>query len=267
MIDYPNIDPVAFEFGPLQVRWYGLMYIIGFVMAWILARYRSGKPGSGWSRAELPDLITFCALGVIIGARLGYMVFYDFSTLISRPWEIVMIWRGGMSFHGGMIGVIFCLYLYARRTRRPFFAVTDFVAPLAPLGLMFGRIGNFINGELWGRPTDVPWAMVFPDPAAGYIPRHPSQLYQSFFEGLVLFIILWAFSSRTRPRMAVSGLFCLGAGFFRFTTEFFREPDAHMGYILLDWMTMGQILSIPLMILGAVLLFFAYSKKPAGRKR
>jgi len=261
MINYPDIDPVAFEIGPLQLRWYGLMYLIGFALAWILARHRAKKTGSGWKKSELPDLITYCALGVIIGARLGYVLFYDFSGFISRPWEALMIWKGGMSFHGGLIGVIFCLYLYSLKTRRPFLAVTDFVAPLAPLGLMLGRTGNFINGELWGRPTDLPWGMIFPDPAAGYIPRHPSQLYQAFFEGLVLFIVLWVFSSRSRPMAAVSGLFCLGYGVFRFGAEFFRQPDAHLGFVMLDWMTMGQILSLPMIILGTFLLIFAFNRK------
>jgi phosphatidylglycerol:prolipoprotein diacylglycerol transferase len=261
MVNYPDIDPVAFEIGPLQLRWYGLMYLIGFVLAWILARHRAKKTGSGWRKSEIPDLITYCALGVIIGARLGYVIFYDFSGFISRPWEALMIWKGGMSFHGGLIGVIFCLYLYSLKTRRPFLAVTDFVAPLAPLGLMFGRIGNFINAELWGRPTDMPWGMIFPDPAAGYIPRHPSQLYQAFFEGFILFIVLWVFSSRSRPVAAVSGLFCLGYGVFRFGSEFFRQPDAHLGFVFLDWMTMGQILSLPMIILGAFLLIFACNRK------
>ena len=258
MIHYPDINPIAIEIGPLQLRWYGLMYLIGFTIAWLLARHRAGKQGSGWTRAELPDLITYCALGVIIGARLGYVIFYDFSGFVVRPWEALMIWKGGMSFHGGMIGVIFCLYLYSRKTKRPFAAVTDFVSPLAPLGLMFGRIGNFINAELWGRPTEMPWGMVFPDPAAGFIARHPSQLYQALMEGLLLFIIVWVFSSRPRPAMAVSGIFCLGYGTFRFLAEFFRHPDAHLGFILLDWMTMGQILSLPLVILGSYLLFTAY---------
>lgn len=262
MLNYPHINPVAFEIGPLQLRWYGLMYLAGFALAWILARYRAGKPGSGWTKAELPDLITFCALGVIIGARVGYVLFYDFSSFIVRPWEIIMIWKGGMSFHGGMLGVLICMWLYARKTKRSFFSVSDFVAPLAPLGLMFGRIGNFLNAELWGRPTDMPWGMVFPDPAAGYITRHPSQLYQAFLEGLLLFLILWIFSSRPRPAMAVSGMFCLGYGVFRFIAEFFRQPDAHLGFIFLDWMTMGQILSLPLAVLGTVLMTVAYAKKP-----
>ncbi|WP_028574588.1 prolipoprotein diacylglyceryl transferase [Desulfonatronovibrio hydrogenovorans] len=261
MITYPDINPVAVEIGSIQLRWYGLMYLFGFTMAWLLARHRAGKPDSGWTRSELPDLITFCAFGVIIGARIGYVLFYDFPSFMARPWEMFMIWKGGMSFHGGLLGVIVCLFWYARKTGRPFFQVTDFIAPLAPLGLMFGRIGNFINGELWGRPAQVPWAMVFPDPAAGYIPRHPSQLYQAFLEGLLLFVILWIFSSRSRPRMAVSGLFCLGYGVFRFTAEFFRQPDAHLGFVFLDWMTMGQILSLPMALLGLGLLAASYSKK------
>ncbi|MFN2268362.1 MAG: prolipoprotein diacylglyceryl transferase [Desulfonatronovibrio sp.] len=261
MIEYPHINPIAFEIGPLQLRWYGLMYLIGFALAWFIARYRAGKTGSGWSKAELPDLITYCALGVIIGARVGYVLFYDFSNFIVRPWEIFMIWKGGMSFHGGMLGVLICLWLYARKTNRSFFTVSDFVAPLAPLGLMFGRIGNFINAELWGRPTDMPWGMIFPGPAAGYIARHPSQLYQAFMEGLLLFIILWFFSSRPKPTMAVSGLFCLGYGVFRFIAEFFRQPDAHLGFIFLDWMTMGQILSLPMTVLGIMLLTMAWTKK------
>lgn len=261
MINYPHINPIAFEIGPLQLRWYGLMYLAGFALAWILARYRAGKPGSGWTKAELSDLITYCALGVIIGARVGYVLFYDFSSFIARPWEIVMIWKGGMSFHGGMLGVLLCIWLYARKTKRSFFTVSDFVSPLAPMGLMFGRIGNFINAELWGRPTDAPWGMIFPDPAAGYIVRHPSQLYQAFLEGLLLFLILWIFSSRPRPVMAVSGMFCLGYGVFRFIAEFFRQPDAHLGFIFLDWMTMGQLLSLPLAVLGVMLLTMAYAKK------
>ncbi|WP_045211443.1 prolipoprotein diacylglyceryl transferase [Desulfonatronovibrio magnus] len=261
MLNYPDINPVAFEIGPLQLRWYGLMYLIGFATAWLLARYRAGKPGSGWTRQELPDLITYCALGVIIGARVGYVLFYDFFSFISRPWELVMIWQGGMSFHGGLVGVLVCLWLYARKTNRSFFTVSDFVSPLAPLGLMFGRLGNFINSELWGRPTDMPWGMVFPDHASGFVSRHPSQLYQAFLEGLVLFIIIWFFSNQKRPKMAVSGMFCLGYGVFRFIVEFFREPDAHLGFLLMDWMTMGQILCVPLIFVGLTAIVLAYRKK------
>ncbi|MFW5731448.1 MAG: prolipoprotein diacylglyceryl transferase [Desulfonatronovibrionaceae bacterium] len=262
MIRFPSIDPTAISIGPLKLRWYGLMYLIGFALAWLLAVYRAGRSGSGWRKAEISDLITACAVGVIAGARLGYVLFYDFSGFISSPWKAFMIWQGGMSFHGGMLGVMAALLWYSRKTRRTFFQVSDFVAPLAPLGLLFGRLGNFINAELWGRPTSLPWGMIFPDPAAGGIPRHPSQLYQAFFEGLVLFVILWFFSSRPRPEKTVSGLFCLGYGVFRFGAEFFREPDAHLGFVLLNWMTMGQVLSTPLIIIGiALLIHSGYKQK------
>ncbi len=260
MLEHPFIDPVAIEIGPLQLRWYGLMYLLGFALAWLLARLRASKPGSGWQPGELPDLIAVCALGLIIGARLGYVFFYEPWTILQNPLFLFKIWQGGMSFHGGLLGVLFCFYLYARKTGRQFFQVADFAAPLAPLGLALGRLGNFLNAELWGRPTDVPWAMIFPDPAAGPIPRHPSQLYQAFLEGLLLFIILWLFSSRPRPQKAVSGLFALGYGCLRFTGEFFRAPDPHLGFVLLNKLTMGQLLSLPLILLGGFLLHQAYKQ-------
>jgi phosphatidylglycerol---prolipoprotein diacylglyceryl transferase len=258
---HPQIDPVAFAVGPLQVRWYGLMYLIGFLAAWLLGALRARRPDSGWDAQELPDLITYCALGLLLGARLGYVLFYDFTTFMGQPMEILKIWKGGMSFHGGFLGVLVAVWLFARRTRRGFFLVTDFLAPLVPVGLGAGRIGNFINGELWGRVTDAPWAMIFADPAGGFVPRHPSQLYQAFLEGLVLFVLLWTFSAKPRPVMAVSGLFVLGYGVLRFIGEFFRQPDAHLGFVAFDWMTMGQALSLPLAVLGVVLLWLAYSRR------
>jgi phosphatidylglycerol:prolipoprotein diacylglycerol transferase len=263
-IYHPQIDPVAFVIGPLQVRWYGLMYLMGFLAAWLLGYLRAKRPGSGWDPQELPDLITFCALGVIIGARLGYVLFYDLAMFLSQPLEIFKIWKGGMSFHGGLLGVLVALWYFARRTGRSFFQVADFAAPLVPVGLGAGRIGNFINGELWGRVTDVPWAMIFADPSSGFLPRHPSQLYQAFLEGLVLFIVLWTFSSKPRPIMAVSGLFSLCCGVFRFFVEFFREPDAHLGFVAFDWMTMGQALSLPMIALGFLLLWLAYRGRRGG---
>lgn len=260
---HPHIDPVAFAIGPLEVRWYGLMYLIGFLAALLLGHLRARRPGSGWNSHELPDLITFCALGLLIGARLGYVLFYDFTTFISHPLEILKIWKGGMSFHGGLLGVLAAAWYFGRRTGRGFFQVADFLAPLVPIGLGAGRIGNFINGELWGRVSDAPWAMIFSDPSAGFVPRHPSQLYQAFLEGLVLFVLLWSFSSRPRPTMAVSGLFSLCYGIFRFTAEFFRQPDAHLGFVAFEWMTMGQVLSLPMVGLGIVLLWLAYRRQGA----
>ncbi len=259
---HPQIDPVAFAVGPLQVRWYGLMYLLGFLAAWWLGTVRAKRPGSGWNPQELPDLITFCALGLLVGARLGYVLFYDFAAFVVQPLEILKIWKGGMSFHGGFLGVMIGIWLFALKTKRGFFQVADFLAPLAPIGLGAGRIGNFINGELWGRVTDVPWAMVFADPGAGFLPRHPSQLYQAFCEGLVLFLVLWFFSAKPRPTMAVSGVFALGYGIVRFLMEFFRQPDAHLGFVAFDWMSMGQVLSLPMIAFGGVLLWLAYS----GRK-
>lgn len=256
---HPQIDPVAFAVGPLQVRWYGLMYLLGFLAAWWLGSMRAKRSGSGWSPQELPDLITFCALGLLVGARLGYVLFYDFAAFVAQPLEILRIWKGGMSFHGGFLGVMIGIWLFALKTRRGFFQVADFLAPLVPIGLGAGRIGNFINGELWGRVTDVPWAMVFSDPGAGFLPRHPSQLYQAFCEGLVLFLVLWFFSAKPRPTMAVSGVFALGYGIVRFLVEFFRQPDAHLGFVAFDWMSMGQVLSLPMVVFGCVLLWLAYS--------
>jgi phosphatidylglycerol:prolipoprotein diacylglycerol transferase len=221
------------------------MYALGFIGAWLLANYRAKKPNSAWTTDQVSDLLFYAALGVILGGRIGYMLFYDLANFLAQPWTIFQIWQGGMSFHGGLLGVLLALYLYSRKTGMNFFDITDFVAPLVPVGLATGRIGNFINGELWGRISHVPWAMVFPH--AGGLPRHPSQLYEFFFEGVVLFVILWVYSSKKRPRMAISA--------FRFILEFFRQPDAQLGYLAWNCLTMGQLLSIPLIIVGLVLLY------------
>jgi phosphatidylglycerol---prolipoprotein diacylglyceryl transferase len=258
MIPYPNFDPVAVQIGPLAIRWYGLMYVIGFAIAWYLARRRALKPGSGWTAQQIDDLVFYGALGVIVGGRLGSILFYNFDTWIRDPLMLIRIWEGGMSFHGGLIGVLIALWLYARKVGRGFFELTDFGSPLVPLGLGFGRIGNFINGELWGKPSDVPWAFVVDG-----VPRHASQLYQAALEGVVLFLILWFYSARNPPRLAVSGMFGLCYGVFRFAVEFVRMPDAHIGYLAFGWLTMGQLLSLPLIIAGAVLLWLAY--RPAAR--
>lgn len=253
----PQIDPIAFQIGSFPIRWYGLMYLFGFATAYLLARSRRRKYGYDWSLEEINDLIIYGALGVLIGGRLGYILFYDFASLANDPLRFIRLWEGGMSFHGGLIGVILAMYFFARNRFKGFFQVTDFIAPLVPLGLCAGRIANFINSELWGRASDVPWAM---SPYAGALTRHPSQLYEAFFEGLILFVILWIYSSKMRPRRAVSGMFLLCYGVIRFMVEFFRMPDEHLGFILLDSLTMGQLLSIPMILFGLWWLITAKHK-------
>ena len=260
MLEYPNIDPVAFSIGPLVVHWYGIMYLIGFAAAWFLAQRHNRRINAGFSRDNIADLIFYCAIGVILGGRLGYIFFYNFSAFMEDPLMILRIWQGGMSFHGGFIGVAIAALVYARRIGRKFFEVADFVAPLSAIGLGAGRLGNFINGELWGRVTDVPWGMVFPFERAGVLPRHPSQLYQFFLEGVMLFLIVWIYSRKPRPTMAVSGLFLVTYGVFRFVVEFFREPDDHLLFVAFDWMTRGQQLCIPMIALGVFLMWYAYKK-------
>jgi phosphatidylglycerol:prolipoprotein diacylglycerol transferase len=258
MLSYPYIDPVAIRLGPVQVHWYGLMYLLGFVAGWWLGLRRARRPGSGWSAEQVSDLVFYGALGVILGGRLGYALFYGLPEYLGDPLKLLRLWEGGMSFHGGLIGVLLAVGWYARRHRRTFFEVTDFFAPLVPIGLGAGRIGNFINGELWGRVTEQPWGMVFPH--GGPLPRHPSQLYEALLEGLALFVILWLFSAKPRPRMAVSGLFLLCYGLFRFAVEFVREPDVQLGYVALQWVTMGQLLSLPMVLAGGALLWWAYRR-------
>jgi phosphatidylglycerol:prolipoprotein diacylglycerol transferase len=255
MIQYPHIDPVAVSFGPLKIHWYGIMYLVGFAAAWWLGRYRARKPGSGWTEEQVSDIVFYAALGVVLGGRIGYILFYDFSAFANDLSRIFRVWEGGMSFHGGLLGVLLALWLFGKKYKKGFFPVTDFIAPLVPLGLGAGRVGNFINSELWGKPGDVPWAMVIHELGPAL---HPSQLYEAFLEGLVLFIILWLYSSKPRPVMAVSGMFLLFYGIFRFGVEFVRVPDAQLGYLALDWVTMGQILSAPMVIVGAVMIAWAY---------
>lgn len=251
MLVHPNIDPVAFSIGPLAVRWYGLMYLAGFAAAWGLGLRRIKRGLAPITRVQFDDLLFLAILGVILGGRLGYVLFYKPEHYLSHPLEIFYIWQGGMSFHGGLLGVMAAMWIAARRHKVDYLRLMDFVAPLCPLGLAAGRLANFINGELWGRVTDVPWGMVFR--GAGDQPRHPSQLYQLALEGIALFVILWWFSSKPRPRGQVSGLFLLGYGVFRFIAEFGREPDAFLGYLAFG-LTMGQWLCIP-MILGGLWLF------------
>lgn len=263
MLQYPDIDPVALSLGPLQIHWYGIMYLIGFGGAWLLARYRSRQEGSGFTEAQVADMIFYGALGVVLGGRIGYMFFYNFDVLLDNPLSLFLIWQGGMSFHGGLLGVVVVAWLFARRNKKSMFEILDFIAPMVPIGLFAGRIGNFIGGELWGRVTEVPWGMVFPD--GGPLPRHPSQLYEAFLEGLVMFVILWWYSAKPRPRFAVSGLFCLLYGCFRFAIEFVREPDQGMGFIAFGWLTKGMQLSTPMIIGGILILYFAYRRDTFGK--
>ena len=259
MFTYPKIDPIALDLGFIQIHWYGLMYLIAFGLAYWLGSVRAAKPNSGWNSDQVSDMIFYGALGVVLGGRIGYILFYNFPHFIDDPLVLFRVWEGGMSYHGGLIGVLIAMLLFGRRHKKTFFQTTDFVVPLVPLGYFAGRMGNFINGELWGRPTDVPWGMVFPHVDSAV--RHPSMLYQGVLGGIVLFIIIWIYSSKRRPTMAVSGAYLLGAGIFRFVNEFFREPDPQLGFIAFDWLTMGQLLSIPLVFSGCGLLYFAYRKK------
>jgi len=273
MLTYPSIDPVAVQLGPLQVHWYGLMYLLGFVAFWWLGRIRARRPGSGWEPREVDDMLFYGVFGVVLGGRLGYVLFYDWAGLLADPSMIFRIWQGGMSFHGGLLGVLVAVGIYARRIGRRFFAVTDFLAPMVPIGLGAGRMGNFINSELWGAPSSLPWAMRVPcirardlcerlGVAGTYSPPvHPSQLYEALLEGLALFLILWLFSVRPRPTMAVSGLFLVCYGLFRCLVELVRLPDIQLGYLAFGWLTMGQLLSLPMILAGVGLLALAYRRR------
>ncbi len=260
MLMFPDINPVAVQLGPVAIRWYGIMYLIGFLSAYGLLSWRAQKPNSGWTKEQVSDLIFYGALGVILGGRMGYVFFYNFTAFLEHPAMLFKVWEGGMSFHGGFLGVVIAVYLFARKTGKSMWDILDFGAPVVPIGLGAGRIGNFIGQELVGRVSDVPWAMVFP--AVDQFPRHPSQLYQAVLEGVALFCILWWFSAKQRPRYAVSGMFALFYGVFRFSVEFVRQPDAHIGFIALEWVTMGQLLSLPMILVGTLLLVIAY-RKPA----
>ena len=260
MFVYSHPDPIALSLGPLHVRWYGLMYLLGFLAGWLLARRRAQQPGSTWTATQVDDLIFFCAVGVIAGGRLGWMLFYGTERIVAEPLSVFRIWEGGMSFHGGFIGVALALILFARSRGKNMVDVFDFTMPLPAIGIGAGRIGNLINGELWGKPTDAPWAVVVDGVAL-----HPSQLYEAFLEGLVLFAILWWYTSKPRYRWAPTGLFMVCYGLFRFAVEFVRVPDENRGYLLFDWLTMGQLLSLPMIVGGLGLLSFAYTRRePSG---
>lgn len=263
MLQHPQIDPVALQLGPVAVHWYGLMYLLGFAAVWLLGRRRIRQGRTDLTLRDLEDIIFYSVIGVVAGGRLGYALVYKPGHYLSHPLEIFHIWEGGMSFHGGLIGVIVVLLWYAHSRGRHLLDITDFIAPMIPLGLAAGRWGNFVNGELWGRPTDLPWGMVFPYVDA--LPRHPSQLYQMALEGLLLFALLWWYSSKPHRRGQVSGLFLLGYGIARFAVEFTREPDDFLG-LLAGGLSMGQLLSIPMALAGAfILLRHAGRSSPASK--
>lgn len=280
---FPKFDPIIFSIGPVSLHWYGLMYLVGFVFAMWLAVRRASKPNSGWTKDEVENLLYAGFLGVFVGGRVGYVVFYNLPLFLDNPLYLFKVWDGGMSFHGGLMGVILVMAWFAHRTQRTFFQVSDFIAPLIPFGLGAGRLGNFINGELWGRvTTDTPWAMLFPGSRSediaiatatadatllpllnqyDVLPRHPSQLYELMLEGVVLFIILNLFIRKPRPMGAVSCLFLLSYGTFRIIVETFRQPDTQLG-LFNGMISMGQILSIPMVVAGIMMMVLAYRRRP-----
>jgi len=250
MLTFPNIDPVLIQLGPLAIHWYGIMYLLAFGSALWLGNRRAAL--AGFTKQQVSDLIFFGAIGVVLGGRLGYILFYQFEAFLLQPSMLLKVWEGGMSFHGGLLGVICGVIWFAHKYQFKFYQVMDFVAPIVPIGLGAGRLGNFIGGELWGRPTDLPWGMVFPHVDA--LARHPSQLYQLALEGALLFLVLWLYSAKPRAALRVSGLFLVGYGLQRFVVEFARQPDAHLNYVAFNWMTQGQLLSLPMIALGAYFL-------------
>ncbi len=272
VLTFPKIDPVALQIGPLAVHWYGLTYLAAFGLFMVLAMLRlkhqpfaSVRPPNAWGRKDVEDILFLGVLGVVLGGRIGYCLFYKPEYYLAHPLEIFYIWQGGMSFHGGMLGVIAAQWWYARSRGRPFWQVMDFVAPCVPTGLAAGRLGNFINGELWGRAADpaLPWAMIFPH-SGSMVPRHPSQIYQFLMEGVLLFIILWVYARKERKPAQVSAVFLIGYGIFRFIAEYFREPDSHLGLLTMG-LTMGQWLCVPMVLAGIGLWFWGASRPATER--
>ena len=259
MLIHPGFDPVAISLGPLQIHWYGLTYLAGFALFWWIQVQRLKLPHvhkARWSKDEISDVLFTGIMGVILGGRIGYVLFYNFPAFLDNPLYLFKVWEGGMSFHGGLIGVLVAQAWHARKYQRRFWVVIDFIAVAVPVGLLTGRIGNFINAELWGRVTDVPWGMVFPN--AGPEPRHPSQLYEAGLEGFALLVFLLWFARKPRPMMATSGVFLIGYGVARTFVEFFRTPDAQIGFLAGGWLTMGMLLSAPMWLSGIVLMTLAY---------
>ena len=261
-MNYISIDPVIFDLGFIKIYWYGVMYLLAFITAYVLAKFRI-KNNSFFTNKEVDDLIFYGALGAVVGGRFGYLIFYSLPSFIDNPLIFLSFQNGGMSFHGGFIGVLFATILFNRKTGKTFFQTTDFIAPLVPLGLFFGRIGNYINGELWGKVTSSNWGMYSPNYLGEWAYRYPTQLFEAFLEGLVLFAILWLFTNKSRPLMASSSLFLILYGLFRFIIEFIRMPDIQLGYLAFGWLTMGQLLSLPMVIIG---IFLFYKAQLTGNK-
>ena len=264
-----NFNPVAFEIFGFGIHWYGISYLVAFLIGWWVTRYLAkAHPRWNVTPEQVDDLLFYIGLGTVLGGRIGYLLFYDLGNIAKEPtfWDglihLVSIHKGGMSFHGGLLGCMTAIWFFARRYKHHYFDITDMLAIVGPIGLLTGRIGNFINGELWGKPTDLPWAMIFPKAGTDNLPRHPTPLYEAFLEGLVLFVILWLFARKDRPRMAISGAFALFYGLFRTFIEFYRLPDFPTpGYLAFGWLTMGMVLSAPLIVVGMTLLWFSYNKK------
>jgi phosphatidylglycerol:prolipoprotein diacylglycerol transferase len=267
-VHYPDIDPIIFSLGPLAVRWYGLSYLAGFAMVWWLGNRRAASHPGGWTAEHISDLVFYGAMGAVLGGRVGYVFFYNFDVFLGDPLYLLRMWEGGMSFHGGLLGVVTGVWLFARKSQRPIVNVMDFLAPLCPIGLGFGRLANFINGELPGRVTDGPLGFIYPcelvrslNPmcvgAWETVARHPSPLYQALTEGALLFLVVWFVSAKPKPTGFVAGVFLVGYSAFRMSTELFRSPDAHIGFIAFDWLTMGQLLSLPMMIAGILLIVWS----------
>lgn len=257
MLTHPAFDPIAISLGPLQVHWYGLMYLAGFLFVFYIGKRLANQKKVPFSAEQVDDLVFYAALGVILGGRVGYVFFYDFAQFLDNPVWLFQVWKGGMSFHGGFLGVVVGLIYFAKKNKYPIGAIFDFAAIAAPIGLGFGRLGNFIGQELWGRPSDVPWAMVFPADPTG-LARHPSQLYEAMGEGFLLFILIYWYSSKPRPMWSAGALFIIGYGTARFLVEFVREPDSHIGFDLFGWVSRGQILSIPMILIGVAVLAWSY---------
>jgi len=257
---YIVIDPVIFDLGFVKIYWYGVMYLLAFIAAYLLAKYRA-KSSQKWNKRQVDDLIFYGALGAVLGGRLGYLIFYNFTIFISNPLTFFNFQNGGMSFHGGFLGVLIAMILFNKKSKFSFFETTDFIAPLVPLGLAFGRVGNYINGELWGKVTTSAFGIYAPDQSGQWAQRYPTQLYEALLEGVVLFFILWLFSKKNQPVMATSALFLIFYGAFRFIIEFIRVPDSHIGYLALNWLTIGQLLSLPMILAGLYLFYKSYYLK------